>query len=107
MPGPGAREKNSVTATVTPFIDSIAPVVTTCEIGAMQTCKPQFPVESTLSKTAPTATKTFVAPKILLPGKPQENTSSWATIARKAVKLPDPPVASISRKHTQLTNNTL
>ncbi|KHJ35720.1 putative eka-like protein [Erysiphe necator] len=63
-------------------------------------------MESIVSTTGPRVTKTSLPPKTQHPEKSQGNKSSWVTIARKAAKLSDPPVASISWKYTQQTNNS-
>ena len=93
---------------VAPLINKISPIVTEFAIGNNTLHKPPsktpYPDVTQITKSVPRATKTTEKPLLVLPQKPQVSASSWVTVARKAAKLPDPPVNLVKRNPAKQTN---
>lgn len=98
-----------VAALVAPFIEEISPIVTAFAIGHIN---PNFPPSkkpitnaSQIITSAPKMTRITETPHHVLPRRPQVIESAWATVARKAATLPDPPANLAKRRPVTLTNS--
>ena len=96
-----------VAALVAPFIKEISPIVTAFAIGNISPisppCKIPIPNASQITTSAPRMTKMTETPHHVLPKRPQVIESAWATVARKAAMLPDPPATLAKRRPATAT----
>ena len=87
---------------VAPLIENISPIVTAFAIGKtnakINIGKKPAPETTQEPIPGPRATKPAEKPRHELPPKPRENASPWVTVARKAAKLPDPPVNLVKHR---------
>ena len=99
-----SETRTGAAAIVAPFINKISPIVTEFAIGNTDSIKTQskipYPDLTQITTSMPRVTETTEKPLLTLPQKPQVSASQWATVARKAVKLPDPPVNRVKLRPT-------